>query len=121
MEWLSGIRTAISYMEEHLTDDISAQDDCRLHCGCFRPGYLHVDMIFADDAYRNQGIGSFLPAQTERQAKEKGAYLSRTDAALPQAEFFGKHGCLKDVIYEGRRTGMFSGNIYDTALYLKNT
>ena len=26
MEWLSSIRTAINYMEEHLTDDISAQD-----------------------------------------------------------------------------------------------
>ena len=26
MEWLSSIRTAIDYMEEHLTDDISAQD-----------------------------------------------------------------------------------------------
>ena len=26
MEWLSSIRTAIEYMEEHLTDDISAQD-----------------------------------------------------------------------------------------------
>ena len=26
MEWLTSIRTAIKYMEEHLTDDISAQD-----------------------------------------------------------------------------------------------
>ena len=26
MEWLTGIRTAIEYMEEHLEDDISAQD-----------------------------------------------------------------------------------------------
>ena len=26
MEWLISIRTAIDYMEEHLTDDISAQD-----------------------------------------------------------------------------------------------
>ncbi|MBQ9827151.1 MAG: AraC family transcriptional regulator, partial [Lachnospiraceae bacterium] len=26
MEWLTGIRTAISYIEEHLTDDISTQD-----------------------------------------------------------------------------------------------
>ena len=26
MEWLSSIRTTIDYMEEHLTDDISAQD-----------------------------------------------------------------------------------------------
>lgn len=26
MEWLTSIRTAIDYMEEHLTDDISAQD-----------------------------------------------------------------------------------------------
>ena len=26
MEWLSAIRTAIDYMEMHLTDDINAQD-----------------------------------------------------------------------------------------------
>ena len=26
MEWLISIRTAIDYIEEHLTDDISAQD-----------------------------------------------------------------------------------------------
>ena len=26
MEWLNSIRTAIDYMEEHLEDDISAQD-----------------------------------------------------------------------------------------------
>ena len=26
MEWLSAIRTAIDYMENHLTDNISAQD-----------------------------------------------------------------------------------------------
>ena len=26
MEWLTGIRTAIDYMEKHLEDDISAQD-----------------------------------------------------------------------------------------------
>ena len=26
MEWLAGIRTAIGYIEEHLTDDIRAQD-----------------------------------------------------------------------------------------------
>ncbi len=26
MEWLTGIRTAIDYMEEHLKDNISAQD-----------------------------------------------------------------------------------------------
>ena len=26
MEWLTSIRTAIDYMEEHLTDNISAQD-----------------------------------------------------------------------------------------------
>ena len=26
MEWLTSIRTAIDYMEEHLTDSISVQD-----------------------------------------------------------------------------------------------
>ena len=36
MEWLSSIRTAINYMEEHLTDDISAQDvAARVHLSPF--------------------------------------------------------------------------------------
>lgn len=36
MEWLSSIRTAITYMEEHLTDDISAQDVAdRVHLSPF--------------------------------------------------------------------------------------
>ena len=36
MEWLSSIRTAINYMEEHLTDDISAQDVAdRVHLSLF--------------------------------------------------------------------------------------
>ena len=36
MEWLTGIRTAIDYMEEHLTDDISAQDVAdRVHLSPF--------------------------------------------------------------------------------------
>ena len=38
MEWLTSIRTAIDYMEEHLTDDISAQDVAdRVH---FSPFFL---------------------------------------------------------------------------------
>ena len=36
MEWLTSIRTAIEYMEEHLTDDISAQDvAARVHLSPF--------------------------------------------------------------------------------------
>ena len=36
MEWLTSIRTAIDYMEEHLADDISAQDVAdRVHLSLF--------------------------------------------------------------------------------------
>ena len=36
MEWLTSIRTAIDYMEEHLTDNISAQDVAdRVHLSPF--------------------------------------------------------------------------------------
>ena len=36
MEWLTSVRTAIEYMEEHLTDDISAQDVAdRVHLSPF--------------------------------------------------------------------------------------
>ena len=52
MEWLASIRTAIDYMEEHLTDDISAQDVAnRVHLS---PFFLH----FADDRLRNRRIHS---------------------------------------------------------------
>ena len=44
MEWLTSIRTAIDYMEEHLTDDISAQDVAdRVH---FSPFFLLLLMLF---------------------------------------------------------------------------
>ena len=54
MEWLSSIRTAINYMEEHLTDDISAQDVA---------ARVHLSPFFLQRGFSlmtGYGIGEFL-------------------------------------------------------------
>ena len=54
MEWLSAIRTAIDYMEKHLTDDISAQDVA---------GQVHLSPFFLQRGFSlmtGYGIGEYL-------------------------------------------------------------
>ena len=53
---------------------------------------LEVDMLWVDEPYRNQGIGSKLLAETEREAKEQGAYCALLNAYDWQAPLFRKHG-----------------------------
>ena len=60
----------------------------------------HIDVIWVDEPCRNQGIGSYLLGEIEREAKENGAYLVRTDAMDLQAAFFKKHGYTVSTIYE---------------------
>lgn len=61
----------------------------------------HIDVIWVNEPYRNQGVGSYLLGEIEREAKERGAGLARVDAIDIQAAFFKKHGYTVDVIYEG--------------------
>ena len=54
MEWLTSIRTAIDYMEEHLTDDISAQDVANR---------VHLSPIFLQRGFSlmtGYGIGEYI-------------------------------------------------------------
>ena len=58
MEWLSSIRTAINYMEEHLTDDISAQDVA---------ARVHLSPFFLQRGFSlmtGYGIGEYAKPQT---------------------------------------------------------
>ena len=58
MEWLISIRTAIEYMEEHLTDDISAQDVAdRVHLSPFflQRGFSLVSSGPGPEGDRRQG------------------------------------------------------------------
>ena len=50
------------------------------------------DMIWVDEPYRNQGIGSKLLADTEREAKEHGAYTSAWGVSDWSSGFFRKNG-----------------------------
>lgn len=61
---------------------------------------LHIDVLWVDEPYRGQGIGSYLLGEIEREAKENGAYLARTDAMDLQKAFFKKHSYTVNVIYE---------------------
>ena len=59
MEWLSSIRTAINYMEEHLTDDISAQDvAARVHLSPFflQRGFLLMTGCGIGEYMRNRRL-----------------------------------------------------------------
>ena len=64
-----------------------------IFAGVGRWNSFEIDMIWVDEPYRNQGIGSELLAETEREAKEHGAYFALTEG-LPdwQTGFFRKNG-----------------------------
>ena len=64
-----------------------------IFAGVGRWNSFEIDMIWVDEPYRNQGIGSELLSETEREAKEHGAYFALTEG-LPdwQTGFFRKNG-----------------------------
>ncbi len=51
-----------------------------------------VEMLWVDEPHRNQGIGSSLLSDIEREAKEKGACIVLIDARDWNVDFFKKHG-----------------------------
>lgn len=70
MEWLSNIRTAIDYMEKHLTDDISAQDVA---------GQVYLSPFFLQRGFSlmtGYGIGEYL---RNRRLYQAALDLQRTD------------------------------------------
>ena len=65
MEWLTSIRTAIDYMEEHLTDNISAQDVA---------DRVYLSPFFLQKGFSlmtGYGIGHFGTAMKRRRALRK--------------------------------------------------
>ena len=51
-----------------------------------------LEMLWVDEPHRNQGIGSCLLSEIEREAKEKGACIVMIDARDWNVEFFKKLG-----------------------------
>ncbi len=52
----------------------------------------YIDMLWVDEPYRNQGIGTSLLEKIEREARENGAYMVLTEGFDWQVPFFQKHG-----------------------------
>ena len=78
MEWLSSIRTAIEYMEEHLTDDISAQDVAdRVH---FSPFFLQRGFSLMTGC----GIGEYI---RNRRLYQAALDLKETDDKVIEIAF----------------------------------
>lgn len=54
---------------------------------------LEIDMLWVDEDFRDQGIGSALLAEIEREAQEQGAYFSLAEGVFDwQDGFFRKNG-----------------------------
>ena len=54
---------------------------------------LEIDMLWVDEDFRDQGIGSALLAEIEREAQEQGAYFSLVEGLFDwQDGFFRKNG-----------------------------
>ena len=54
---------------------------------------LEIDMLWVDEDFRDQGIGSALLAEIEREAQEQGAYFSLAEGLFDwQDGFFRKNG-----------------------------
>lgn len=54
---------------------------------------LYIDILWVNDSYRTQGIGSHLIKKVEEVAKQKGCHLIHLDTFDWQAkEFYLKHG-----------------------------
>ena len=51
-----------------------------------------IEMLWVDESYRNQGIGSCLLSDIEREAKKKGAFIMMIDARDWNVDFFKKLG-----------------------------
>ena len=64
-----------------------------IFAGVGRWNSFDIDMMWVEEPYRNQGIGSELLAETEREAKEHGAYFGLAEGLFDwQTDFFKKNG-----------------------------
>ncbi len=61
---------------------------------------LHIDVFWVDEAFRGRGVGSYLLGEIEREAKAKGAYLSRTAGTDLQSVFFRQQGYTISAVLE---------------------
>ena len=63
---------------------------------------LHIDAFWVDKLYRDSEAGAVLLRETERVAKEKGAYLSITAGTDREKAFFTRHGYEVRIVFENQ-------------------
>ena len=83
--------------EEELICKKITDEDGNLIAGCaayiFQWGCLYVDDLWVEEKHRLQGIGSVLLQEVEKEAVDRGCYLSYLDTGDFQARpFYLKHG-----------------------------
>ena len=81
--------------EEQTLSKKITDGDGRLIAGCSAEVDTWADAyvsLWVEEPYRNRGIGSYLLRETEREARERGAYIMLAWAFDWQAEFFKKRG-----------------------------
>lgn len=78
--------------------------DGRLIAGCIAgvSGWdtAHIDLLWIEPPFRGGDAGTVLLDAIEREARENGAYLARTEAPYGQTAFFLRHGYTVQVVYE---------------------
>ena len=79
-------------LDKKITDD-----NGNIIAGCVAKMYcwnvLYIDILWVDEHYRKQGLGSVLLKAVEQTAEEKGCYLVHLDTFDFQAkEFYEKYG-----------------------------
>jgi len=71
-------------------DTVVAGINCLMYCWEIA---AFVDILFVEESYRNQGLGSILLNKVEHEAKQQGATLIHLDTFDFQAkDFYLKHG-----------------------------
>ena len=106
MEWLSSIRTAIDYMEEHLTDDISVQDvadKVYLSPFCLQRGFSMVTGYGIGEYIRNRRLHKAaldLKETDEKVIDIALRYCYETPEAFSKA-FSRFHGVTPSAVREG--------------------
>lgn len=61
---------------------------------------LHIDVLWVDEPYYNEGLGSYLLGEIEAEARKNGAYISIASLPESQADFFKKHGYTACVLFK---------------------
>ena len=101
MEWLTSIRTAIDYIEEHLTDNISAQDVAdRVYLSPFflQKGFSLMTGYGAEDrSLRNPHRGAF-PARHRRDGVARHLHFHSSRESRTLTRPFAKCSTIKALL-----------------------